>query len=86
MTFKERKYQAIALNLLDKYIEAEEEVCGEFSGDLYKDKLRLEQTIKDILKDLDAQDKYMNIIKDKWIFDCEWIPWNEEENNDKIYC
>lgn len=73
MTVKERKYQAIAIYLLNKYVEAEEEVCGEFSGDLYTDKLRLEKEIKDILKDLNAEDEYIQIIKDKWIFDNDWI-------------
>mgnify|MGYP003498106495 CR=1 FL=1 len=78
MTFIERKYQSIALNLLKKYIEAEESVCGEFSNDFYKDRLRLEKEIKDILKVLNAQEKYDYIIKDCWIFDIEC--YDEEEN------
>ena len=82
MSFKERKYKDIALYLLDHYIAAEEEVCAEFSGDLCREKLRLQNFIKDILNDLDAEDEYKRIIKDKWIFDDDWIPWNEEDNNE----
>lgn len=71
MTDKEKKYRAIALDLLNRYIGAEETVCSEFSGDFYKDRLRLERVVKDFLKDLDAEDKYEEIINDKWIFEVE---------------
>lgn len=71
MTDKEKKYRAIALDLLDKYVGAEETVCSEFSGDFYKDRLRLERVVKDFLKDLDAEDKYEEIINDKWIFEVD---------------
>lgn len=71
MTDKEKKYRNIALNLLDRYIEAEETVCSEFSGDFYEDRLRLEQIVRDFLIDLDAEDKYEEIINDRWIFEVE---------------
>ena len=71
MTGKEEKYRAIALNLLDRYIDAEEIVCGELSGNFYKDRLRLEQVVKDFLIDLDAEDKYEEIINGRWIFEVE---------------
>jgi hypothetical protein len=68
---KENKYRAIALDLLDRYIGAEETVCSEFSGDFYKDRLRLERVVKDFLVDLDAEDKYEEITNGKWIFEVE---------------
>lgn len=71
MTDKEKKYRTIALDLLDRYIDAEETVCSEFSGNFYKDRLRLEKTIKDYLKKLDAEDKYEEITAEHWIFEVE---------------
>jgi len=71
MTNKEEKYRNIALDLLNRYIGAEETVCGEFSGDFYKDRLRLERVVKGFLIALDAEDKYEEIINDKWIFEVD---------------
>ena len=71
MTDEEKKYRAIALDLLDRYIDAEETVCGEFSGDFYKDRLRLEQVVRDFLIALDAKDKYEEITNGRWIFKVE---------------
>ena len=71
MTDTEKKYRAIALDLLKRYINSEETVCGEFSGNFYKDRLRLEKTIKDYLKKLDAEDKYEEITAEHWIFEVE---------------
>lgn len=71
MPDKEKKYRAIALDLLKSYVNSEETVCGEFSGDFYKDRLRLEKTIKKYLKELDAEDKYEEIIAEHWIFEVE---------------
>ena len=71
MTDTKKKYRAIALDLLKRYVNAEETVCGEFSGNFYKDRLRLEETIKKYLKELDAEDKYEEIIAEHWIFEVE---------------
>ncbi len=71
MINKEKKYRAIALDLLDRYIGAEETVCSEFSGDFYKDRLRLERVVREFLVDLDAEDKYEEITNGKWIFEVE---------------
>lgn len=71
MTDKEKKYRAIALDLLDRYIGAEEIVCGEFSGNFYKDRLRLERVVREFLVDLDAEDKYEEITNGRWIFEVE---------------
>lgn len=71
MTNEEKKYRDVALDLLDRYVSAEETVCSEFSGDFYKDRLRLERIIKEFLIALDAEDKYKEITNDKWIFEVE---------------
>lgn len=71
MTNEEKKYRSVALDLLDRYVSAEETVCGEFSGDFYKDRLRLERIVKEFLIALDAEDKYEEITNDKWIFEVE---------------
>ena len=71
MTDEEKKYRAIALDLLKRYVDSEETVCSEFSGDFYKDRLRLEKTIKKYLKELDAEDKYEEITAEHWIFEVE---------------
>lgn len=67
----EEKYRAVALDLLNRYINAEETVCSEFSGDFYEDRLRLERIVKEFLIALDAEDKYKEITNDKWIFEVE---------------
>lgn len=71
MTGKEKKYRAVALDLLDKYLNAEETIISECSGDFYRSRLRLERVVKDFLVDLDAEDKYEEIINGKWIFEVE---------------
>ena len=71
MTNEEKKYRDVALDLLDRYISAEETVCSEFSGDFYEDRLRLERIVKEFLIALDAEDKYEEITNDKWIFEVE---------------
>ena len=71
MTDIEKKYRAIALDLLKRYVNSEETACSEFSGDFYKDRLRLEKTVKKYLKELDAEDKYEEIIAVHWIFEIE---------------
>ena len=71
MTDKEKKYRAVALDLLDRYVDAEETVCSEFSGDFYKDRLRLERVVKEFLTALDAEYKYEEIINGRWIFEVE---------------
>lgn len=71
MTDKENRYKEIALELLQKYVDSEEIVCSEFSGDFYADRLRLEKTVKDYLKKLDAEDKYEGITAEHWIFEVE---------------
>ena len=68
---KGNQYKTIALELLQKYVDSEETVCSEYSGDFYADRLRLEKTIKKYLKELDAEDKYEEITAEHWIFEVE---------------
>jgi hypothetical protein len=68
---KENQYKTIALELLQKYVDSEETVCSEYSGDFYADRLRLEKTIKKYLKELNAEDKYEEITAEHWIFDVD---------------
>ena len=65
------QYKAIALELLQRYVDCAETVCSEFSGDFYADRLRLEKTVKRYLKKLNAEDKYEEIIAEHWIFEVE---------------
>lgn len=71
MADKENRYKTIALELLQKYVHSEEIVCSEFSGNFYADRLRLEKTVRDYLKKLDAEDKYEEITAGHWIFEVE---------------
>ena len=71
MADKENQYKTIALELLQKYVDSEETVCSEYSGDFYSDRLRLEKTVKKYLKELDAEDKYDEITANHWIFEVE---------------
>ena len=71
MNDKEKIYRAIALDLLKKYVDAEEGCIGEFSGNFYKDRLRLEKEVKYYLSELNAEDYYSDITSDKWIFEVE---------------
>ena len=68
---KENQYKTIALELLKKYVHNAEIVCGEYSGNFYADRLRLEKTVRDYLKKLDAEDKYEEITAEHWIFEVE---------------
>ncbi len=78
MADKENQYKTIALELLQKYVNSEETVCSEYSGDFYSDRLRLEKTVKKYLKELDAEDKYEEITADHWIFEVEGSDVNDE--------
>jgi hypothetical protein len=53
------------------YVEAEQNVVGEFSGDFYKSRIRLEREIKKHLKKLNAEDMFEEITSNKWLFEVE---------------
>jgi hypothetical protein len=67
----EERYRLIALDLLEMYVDAEETVISEFSGNFYESRMRLEKEIKKQLKKLDAEDMFEEITNDKWIFEVE---------------
>lgn len=68
---KEEKYRQVALDLLEMYVEAEQSVVGEFSGNFYESRMRLEKEIKKHLKNLNAEDMFEEITSDKWLFEIE---------------
>ena len=68
---KEEKYRQVALDLLEMYVEAEQSVVGEFSGDFYESRIRLEREIKKYLKKLNAEDMFEEITSNKWLFEVE---------------
>ena len=68
---KENQYKTIALELLQKYVDREEVVCSEFSGNFFAERSRLEKIVKKYLKELDAEDKYEEITAGHWIFEVE---------------
>ena len=65
------KYRQVALNLLEMYVEAEQDVIGEFSGNFYESRIRLEREIKVQLKKLNAEDMFKEITSNKWVFEVE---------------
>ena len=65
----EEAYRNEALELLKMYINAEETVIGEYSGDFYESRLNLEKHVKESLKKLNAEDMYDEFTKDHWIFE-----------------
>lgn len=67
----EERYRLIALDLLEMYVDAEETVISEFSGNFYESRMSLEKEIKKQLKKLDAEDMFEEITNDKWIFEVE---------------
>lgn len=71
MNNKEKIYRAIALDLLKLYVDAEESVISEYSGDFYRDRLRLEKEVKHYLNKLDAEERYSDITNGLWIFEVE---------------
>jgi hypothetical protein len=72
---KER-YREIALKLLKEYIDSEQTVIGEFSGDFTKSAEILKDRVMKYLKALGyGKEKFTELTEDTWIFD-------EEKNED----
>ena len=67
---KEEKYREIALKLLKKYIDSEQTVIGEFSGDFEKDSEILKNRVMKYLKTLGyGEEKFIELVADTWLFD-----------------
>ena len=67
---KEEKYREIALKLLKEYIDSEQTVIGEFSGDFPKSAEILKDRVMKYLKALGySEEKFAELVADNWLFD-----------------
>lgn len=70
---KEEQYKKVALELLGKYISAEETVIGEFSGDFKNSARMLKKEVLKYLKKLDMDESYFDTLAaERWL----WDTWN----------
>lgn len=68
MDSKEKVYKQIIIDLLSKYIESEQDVISEFSGDFRKSAEYLKKEITSYLNKIDeGEDMFNQLFKDKWI-------------------
>ena len=64
------KYKDVAIDLLKAYLESEQVVIGEYSGDFKKSALELKKHVLGCLKRLDeGEDTFNELVKDMWLFD-----------------
>lgn len=64
------KYKNVAIDLLKAYLESEQAVIGEYSGDFKKSALELKKQVLGYLKRLDeGEDTFSELVKDMWLFD-----------------
>lgn len=67
---KAEKYKEVALELLADYLESEEKVISEYSGDFKKSAMILKKRVMKYLKSLDEGENTFNeLVKDMWIAD-----------------
>lgn len=67
---KVEKYKEVALELLADYLENEEKVISEYSGDFKKSAMILKKRVMEYLKRLDeGEDTFNELVKDMWIAD-----------------
>ena len=72
------KYKKVAMDLLAEYLESEQSVIGEFSGDFKKSAMILKKRVIKYLKRLDeGEDTFNELVKDMWIAD-----YYKEESED----
>ena len=65
---KSVKYKDVAIDLLKSYLESEQSVISEFSGDFEKSALALKKRALWYLKKLDeGEDTFNELVKDMWI-------------------
>lgn len=70
MESKEEKYREIALKLLKEYIDSEQSIIGEFSGDFKKSAEILKDRVMKYLKALGyGEEKFAELTEDTWLFD-----------------
>jgi hypothetical protein len=64
------KYKNVATDLLIAYLESEQAVIGEFSGDFEESALELKKQVLGYLERLDeGEDTFNELVKDMWLFD-----------------
>lgn len=62
------KYKKVAMDLLTEYLESEQSVISEFSGDFKKSAMMLKKRVMMYLKRLDESENTFNeLVKDMWI-------------------
>ncbi len=67
---KADKYKKVAMDLLTEYMESEQAVIGEFSGDFKKSALIFKKKVMRYLKRLDeGEDTFNKLVKNMWIAD-----------------
>lgn len=77
---KEEKYREIALKLLKEYIDSEQTVIGEFSGDFKKSAEILKDHVMKYLKALGyGEAKFAELVADTWLFDETIFPLGNSE-------
>lgn len=65
---KEERYKKVAMDLLSEYLESEQSVISEFSGDFKSSAEWLKKRALKYLKKLDeGEDKFNELVKDMWI-------------------
>lgn len=64
------KYKKVAMDLLEEYLDSEQSVISEFSGDFKKSAMILKKRVMKYLKRLDeGEDTFNELVKDMWIAD-----------------
>lgn len=67
---KAEKYKKVAMDLLAEYLESEQSVISEFSGDFEESAMILKKRVMKYLKRLDEGENTFNeLVKDMWIAD-----------------
>lgn len=70
MNNKEKLYKQIVIDLLSKYIESEQDVISEYSGDFKKSAEYLKKEVMSYLRKIDeGEDMFDELVKDMWIAD-----------------
>lgn len=70
MNNKEKLYKKIVIDLLSKYIESEQDVISEYSGDFKKSAEYLKKEVMSYLRMIDeGEDMFNELVKDMWIAD-----------------
>lgn len=65
---KAQQYKEVAMKLLEDYLDSEQSVISEYSGDFEKSAMILRKQVLKYLKGLDeGEDTFNELVKDMWI-------------------